>query len=436
MSQPPNSNSAAFGSARWCSSKRAGWLASVAFGLVAALIAFRTIHECNVPGRPDLPFYGMQDFRDTIYYPARAFLAGVDPYDAVRFKDTYPIVGTLGPWAPAVLWLFVPFAMLSLPQAEIVFFLLNLALVPLVATLILRLCHVRQPTVVASLGLGAVLLATRQGHSTLFLGQNTLWLLVGVFAALYHARSRPWIAGLALALAATKPTFGVPLAILMLGRAEWRPVAIGSGILGVLSVPVVVRLVQNAGSLPTFLQSFSASSGHLMHMSVNSTHTLRIDAPALFERFTGAAPMGSSSTVLTFAIVAIGLVAVWRAGEHDDHDPLVDALICLTVLTCTYHQIYDSMIAALPLTALALGTWRPELPTLGRHTRPVLLGLLLVPAVNWLSSFHAIERLGMRDNARVAVESVNGVAMAAALLLCTGLALTGRPPRAVPRTSR
>ena len=50
-------------------------LATVALVLIVALVVGRTIARLEIPGHPELPRYGMQDFRDSIYYPVRTLLA-------------------------------------------------------------------------------------------------------------------------------------------------------------------------------------------------------------------------------------------------------------------------------------------------------------------------------------------------------------------------
>jgi hypothetical protein len=46
--------------------------AAIAFTCVTALLAYRVERHLNVPGDPQGAAWTLMDFRDTVYYPARA----------------------------------------------------------------------------------------------------------------------------------------------------------------------------------------------------------------------------------------------------------------------------------------------------------------------------------------------------------------------------
>ena len=64
-------------------------LATVALVLIVALVVGRTIARLEIPGHPELPRYGMQDFRDSIYYPVRTLLAGANPYSPSAIRERF-----------------------------------------------------------------------------------------------------------------------------------------------------------------------------------------------------------------------------------------------------------------------------------------------------------------------------------------------------------
>ncbi|HEY2386805.1 MAG TPA: glycosyltransferase family 87 protein [Candidatus Binatia bacterium] len=412
--------------------------ACLAFLAVTAAVAWRTYADCNVVGQPDLPRFGMQDFRDAVYYPARAFLDGVSPYDPHPYLERYPVSVALGPYAPAVLPLYSPLVLLDVRIAEAAFFLANAGLAVALAATILVMCGVAA-TLEHVLGLAALLVLGHPGHSTLFLGQCTFYVLIGAFLALYWAERRPWAAALAFAVAVLKPTYGAPLGLMMLVLGAWRPVIAGGLLSGLVSLAALGRLAL-ASNAATIVQSFAASLGHMLALGVNRSHTsLRIDAPGLLERVTGIDASGAGGVAITLAVLLAGAVALRRAARSGGEPHLVRALVCLTMLGGMYHQGYDTLALALPATAIAVGAWRPCAP-LGTATWRLLFALLLVPAANYLSTYHFATRFGVVGPAWLVLASANGAAVALAFVLCVAVAWAGDADdvsrsSAVPRRS-
>lgn len=407
--------------------------AYVGFAAVTAAVAWRTYADCNVVGQPDLPRFGMQDFRDAVYYPARAFLDGVSAYDPHPYLERYPVSVPLGPYAPAVLLLYAPLTLLDVRAAEVVFFLLNVGLALVLARTILVLCE-RAPTRERVLALGAILLLSHPGHSTLFLGQCTFYVVIGALLALHWGRTRPWAAALAFGVTVLKPTFGAPLGLMMMALGMWLPVLAGGLACGLVSLLALGRLAV-AADASSVVRSFVGSLGHVLALGVNKSHTsLRIDVPGLVERISGIDASGSGGVLVTLTVLVLGIVAsrrVARLGSGDDRQ-LVWALICLTVLGCTYHQGYDVLLLALPATALALAVWRPAEP-FGPSTWAVLLACLAFPGVNYVSTYHFATRFGVIGPWWLVLASANGVAIAIALALGVAVAYGPREVAEVPR---
>src|SRR5204862_193921 len=98
--------------------------------------------------RPDDPvFTAMADFQDVVYYPARAALAGINPYDA-RPKDRggiylarFPAGNNFPVYAPLLFVLSLPLALLPLTIAEAMYWLLNVGLLLLFSSAVLRVCR-------------------------------------------------------------------------------------------------------------------------------------------------------------------------------------------------------------------------------------------------------------------------------------------------------
>ena len=77
--------------------------------------------------------------------------------------------------------------------------------------------------------------------------------------ALYFTRRKPWLAGLGLFLASIKPTFGVPLGVLMLVRRQYRPVAIACAVSVSLNLAVSIALIHRSGGLAAFGTTLAAT---------------------------------------------------------------------------------------------------------------------------------------------------------------------------------
>lgn len=405
-------------------------LAIVIFLGVVTLIVCRGLENLNIPGHPDGTRYALQDFRDTVYYPVVAFLDGTNPYDPASYLNHYPVGRPLPPYAPLNLLIHLPFAILPFESAELAYSAFAVLLTLLLARLTwefsgrsVRASHV--------FGLAALILLSRPGQMNLLLGQVALQCVVAAYVALFFARSRPWLAGLGLAVSTFKPTFGLPLAVLMLCRGDARAVAIGLGTAAALSGALAGRLVHIAGGVAPFATSLLASHQRFMQQSFNdvSSGPFRIDTAALVARLF-LSNLGTVVEVLIgLAVLSVGAFAVWRMADNEGEAagmrPVSATLICLTVLACTYHQAYDSLLLTLPVTALAADLWIPR-----RAAQPllrwVLLGFLLLPAVNYLATATAIERFHVGAGCERAVTALNAAAVLLAFALYAWLALRSR----------
>src|SRR5438045_2274742 len=80
---------------------------------------------------PDNPHHPTRsafcDFQDVVYYPTRAALAGVNPYDSRpddeggQYFARFPAGNSFPLYAPLIFVVSLPFAMLELTAAEIVY---------------------------------------------------------------------------------------------------------------------------------------------------------------------------------------------------------------------------------------------------------------------------------------------------------------------------
>lgn len=393
----------------------------VGFLLATAIPTGRVLRDLNVPGQPHLPRYGLVDFRDAFYYPAVALSAGHNPYDEATYLRTYPVGDSFPLYSPVSLVLHLPFALLPLRQAGWLHYFLNVAFGVLVAVFSLRLVGLERRAS-RVFGIAALLVLSRPGHMNLFLGQCTAYVVLGVLVALCYARSCPRVAGLGLAVSYLKPTYGVPLALLMLCRQDTRAVVWGTTFGIMVSAAVLPFLTTAAGGVGPLLaslrQNYQAFGGK------PSAHGIyRIDAVWLCHHLLGVAPGGRLDVVITLVMLGLAGLAVRRLGRGADRasGTLSASLICVTVLSCTYHQAYDALILTFPLVALVVDG--RELPLrLGVPSRRILIGLMTIPAVNYLASMWGMGLLAGHNAWWQFVITLNSAAVLTAFTVYLGAA--------------
>ncbi len=400
-------------------------LAALFFLTAVAAVGAVTVKKLDVAGEPFGWGWGLRDFRDAIYYPVRALLDGNNPYDPAAEMRTYPVGNTFPLYLPLTLVLHLPFGFLPYRAAQLAYFLATAALMPLLAYLTLRLCGVAA-SVASVLGLAGLIVFSRPGYWNLFLGQCTATMAIASYAALLLARRRPGLAALGVAVASLKPTFGVPLVVLMLVRRQVRSVIMGLALSGIVSLAATVVLAHNAGGVGPLLHSLVASHADFgSDPEVNpATATYRIDTAAFLGRLLGR-PLGTAADVaILVAILGVAAVGVRRLDRSRDSvaGPLAASLVSLAILACTYHQTYDLLLLALPMTAVV------AVPSLvGPIARRVLVAALAVPACNYLVSDTVLHRTGFGGPMWLVVASLNGAALLVALSLVAVAALRHAP---------
>jgi len=399
--------------------------AGLALATVLGVLTHRAVTRANLPGRPTAEHWVLQDFRDAVYYPVVAFVHGRNPYDQEGQARAYPVGQCFPLYLPLTLLAHLPFGLLPHAGAGAIYFVTTIVLTTMLAALAIGGAGERVAPA-AVLALAAVLIASRPGHMNLLLGQVTAQVAIGAYVALRWARTRPLLAGLGLALATLKPTYGVPLAALMLfGRGDVIAVAVGTAVSVALCLLALVPLVHAAGGVVPFAASLASSAGAFSAEGTSNAWSgfARIDAVALLARVMRRVPDGWTELALGLAIVGAGVVGLRRLrGDHSaPSEQLGIGLICLTVLVAMYHQAYDALLLAQPAVALGAGRW-------GRDTvapaalRWIVLGLLAVPAVNYLATNTVASRLIVGSAAWLAITAANPVALLAGWAVHLGLA--------------
>jgi hypothetical protein len=391
-------------------------VAALAFATVLGSLSYRAF------GTPPAAYgsegWLLHDFWDTVYYPARALLDGHNPWDTAAYMRAYPADKPFPAFAPFSLALWAPIAYLPAATAGRVWFALSALLTVVVAWVALRIAR-GSTGVAAVLGVSAAMLASRPGHSNLLLGQQTLVVVLGIYAALLYARSRPWLAALGVVASTIKPQFGVPLVILLVAAGHVRVAAYGVVASGLASLAVLSMMPgsADAGSLGVFLSAVRGSASRIDQSA--TTWWGQVDFRYLLHHLQGGVygPVDAIAAALLLAAGAWMVRRTWRRDRPGD-DELTIALACLTILLSLYHQIYDVLLLTLPLVLLVV---RGDAPPWSSRPwiRIALISLLALPAVNYLATWSGLVRLGVSDGGPgwLVVTAVNAAALSFAWLL-------------------
>ncbi|HYV86296.1 MAG TPA: glycosyltransferase 87 family protein [Patescibacteria group bacterium] len=415
-------------------------VAVLAFLVLTAVAAARVRADLVDPLRPALERFGMQDLRDNFYYPSVALLQGRNPYDVADYKTHYPIDRPLPAYSPISLLVHLPLALLPLGAAETADFVVNAALLLVLARV--ALAGAGAPVTVARIfGIAALMTLSRAGQQTLYIGQCAVYVALGSAIALVEARRRPWLAGAGIAIACLKPSYGLPLGFLMLCRRDVGAFVRGAGLAALAGIAGAVVPIAAAGGIAPFV----ASVRHGMQVVATdpsyheATSLIRIDVGALFGRFLGRSPGAAIEILLGILILGSAGAILWTrearaaaGGGEREPRPAGDGLACLALLLGLYHQSYDALLLVLPVTALLFGSrvWRPAAG--GTWTRAALLALLLVPWFNLLATHAVLNRVETVRALWLPLATANGAALLLAYLTWAwGMSRTA-PPRSPP----
>jgi hypothetical protein len=379
----------------------------------------------------------MNDFYSSVYYPVVAFLNGENPHDRLRLKALYPEVEEYPPYLPLNLVLYLPFGLLSSKVAAIAYFLFSTVVTVLFSVLTLKLIDV-SPSPRRAMLVAGLLLFSRPGHWALISGQHAILLALFTYLVLYHARSSPMLSGLALGVCTYKPTYGVPLALLMLASGYLPAVAIGVAVAAAVNTPLFLLLARRAGGVEPFVQKLLEGyrdwqqlkgmdpGSSLDPMSFNQVHV-----DTFVSRFLGHQAPAAVSIALTVIVLALASFGLRRLTKHRGRaaEDLSLALVCLGMLIAVYHMTYDLVLLTAPLAALVAH----GLPTPGVSARNLAFGVLFsVPFLNWALTESALQAWHPSHVVWLAVVSANTACLMA--LFVGYLALALRYPESLATT--
>ncbi|MEL7496517.1 MAG: glycosyltransferase family 87 protein [Planctomycetota bacterium] len=396
---------------------------------------------------------GMSDFHNGAYFPSKAFRDGVNPY-SLEVCERYPMARSTPPYSPVVFLLYLPLTWLDLPFADIVFFAVNVGLMGWLAWFCVGMIRSRierqsntdallewfGSDFTASLWLFGWMMFSRPGHITIFTGYFTLQLVIGTVLAMHFARTRPWISAIGMLLASGKPTYIIPLVILMLARKQFRAVGLGLALCAVVAAGGLGWLAWHADfqSVVAGIQEGQEAFDNDPTEDPVNTWT-RLDTMGVVAKLAAWKPDGTMYLAGMLVLLAPVSWLLWNSTSQAitsdvvediaERDPTgasnssgIDwqAHVCyLALLISIYHHSYDALLASVSWAALVLGgsTILPGLVSRWLHRALVLL--LTIPAVNYVATLRFRDLMGV-DNQSViwnAVTSLNGVCLLSALIL-------------------
>ena len=424
--------------------------------LVAAIVAtaMRIYCDYHPPGKFDPENQGLVDFHNGIYFPSKAFLNKDNPYGE-KWVEKYPAHGQIPPYSPITLIIHSPLALMPLHVAEVSYFLLQLCEIGLIGLLVVWFAKPESGSKradwlkenwFAMLCVCLLVVYSRSGHVTVFDGYFTLELVIGVLLALQFGKTKPGWGALGLTIASCKPTYAIPLAILMACRGHFKAVTIGFIASVVFAVAGFFWL--SLGSSPTqvineFLNANESFRLDPNEMPVNSW--IRLDSVAIIAKWINWNPTPRESLIAMIPILVIPCSIIsylsFNSRRRDDQiNKQVDidlhgacgitGTICaLTFLISIYHHFYDALVLVAPIGGIILHqlcSWK-RIPT---HHRIGLAICLLFPLFNYSSTDTFISHTDLSGTSLKVVTSINGVLLLLATVYACWLSLHFKnPPR-------
>jgi hypothetical protein len=305
-------------------------------------------------------------------------------------------------------------------------------MIPLMALILLQCVNIAATTG-RVFWLATFIAAGRPVYGTLTLGQGSIFIVLGVIMALHYARSRPRIAGIGLALASMKPTFGIPLGLLMLCRRDIRAFKVGFLVGGVAALIPALILVISAGGLAEVMDGMRnglRQYNQLTDNALEQTGWMRINASILLVRLLGVPAVPILGVIVAFVGLGAAGLAIYlkpeppvEIGGHS----LSSAIISLATLVAVHHLIYDAILVLLPLVVLLISSKHPW-NTLTARLRFSLAGLLICLWLNYLPTNLGLRITGLNAGTTgwSIVTSINSAVLLVTFGACLSLTFSAR----------
>jgi Glycosyltransferase family 87 len=387
------------------------------FATILYLTTVRTIRVYHVPVPKETIQFGLCDFHNAVYFPGLAFARGENPYSSA-YAAKYPVNREMSPYAPMLLPFCAVLGVLPLPIAEYIWYSTNVFLIFVLACALLHMAGTKI-NATRILLVASVILLSRVGQSNQILGQFGIYFCLFTLIAIRCARSATGLSALGVAFASIKPTFGIPLILLMLAGRKLQPVAIGVLIVALGSGLSLSWMLLNE---PTHLMSSFASSQNALESDDDvdpASAWMRTDLLSVVARNLSLATDAKSELLAMLIILIPAFFAQWKlSGDRDTEETrsLEQSVVFLAIPMCIYHLSYD-LLLLFPAVVLALSG---RIFTTQKHAqwyRAVYIALLVIPLMNYFATHSVMERFHIQGALRELAISLTPLALLAANIM-------------------
>jgi len=425
---------------RLLNSKRVLFFLILLCTAIVGVTAYRTYQRYSPPSSEfDWANRGLSDFHNGVYLPTQAFRDGVNPY-SLGVLQRYEMARQTPLYSPAIFILHLPLSYLGLPAADVTFFCASTLLMAglcglavgwgrsIESKLAPEAAEHRSwiPFLCLTLIALCLLLLSRPGHVTLFTGYFTLELVFGTVIALHYAEKRPGVSGVGILLASGKPTYVLPLIIVMFARQNFRALIFGVGFCIVVGVSGLAWLA-SFSSWQTVLSDIQQGQANVLNdpieMPINTW--TRVDIAGLVAKGFGWHPPEKIYLLAMFPQLAVVAFFIGRIAKYERQQPLhagvlgPSAIIGLLAITISiYHHAYDTLLVFVPIVSLLFFA-KTALPLLPNRYRFLALGLSLVPMLNFVSTKSVRDKLDLDPYGFVwqSITMINGISLLLALVV-------------------
>ena len=390
-------------------------------GLSASVV--RIVKKYQTPGPPDGINEGYCDHHNGIYFPSLAFINGDSPYGS-RYVEEYPVARQIPFFSPAVLALHAPLAMLPLRVAEVLYFVIMVALIIAISIQsIIAAGLQKRLDWVLLVAVGIVF--SRAGHVTLFNGYFTFELVLATILAIRFGRSRPWLAAFALVVVSVKPTYILPLGLLLLARGNFKSLVIGA-VFSILAAAIPMAwLAYNEGDGDSWkglseIRQQIAEAQKVHRNEPNEVPALswtRIDILAIYSKWTNGDPNDLIHLMVMMGVLLIPMSILYhsqRQGFDDGVAGGIGTIVMTAMIVGLYRQSYDALLLVPPIVGVLAAKqdfWRQ----LNLGWRVLLLLMMVFPAYNYLSTNMILGQIALSEVMMKSATSVNALAMVVVL---------------------
>ena len=307
-----------------------------------------------------------------VYIQSKAWVHGRDPYSSQSLISLWPADNRRPSWvdadaangvlelrdgmpSPFPLSCFVvlsPFALLSWPVAELLWFAGNVAAVVLAPFALVSLCGCTLADLRARLFLAAAF-ALAPLHTGLGTTNPAVFAICLMVGTVWAARSgRRKTAGILLAIAAClKPPVAAGLLLFYLVRRQWKVAGVACAVAAMIGALGIARLaIAGVPWLAPYLENIRRiyASGSLADFALNDAGRFNlINSQVLWYSLLGNASVANRlAWLLGAALLGCWLWFCWRRRSPE---VLEISAICVLSLIPVYHRFYDAGLLLWPL---------------------------------------------------------------------------------------